>query len=132
MRDESVKVEKNLKTSYMAVDKARYYIVFQDVEYQGNFSYVAKSTSLLHISATGKDFALDTAYSYHFFYDRSVFTSYQDLLFSQEIKGYVGFLQAKGISNMLLQCILQSRKVEIGFKNVFYVFYALINLISFD
>ena len=130
-RDESVEVEENLKTSYMAVDEARYYIAFQDVEDPGNFSYVAKSTSLLHTPATRKDFALDTAYSYHSFHNQSVFTSYQDLLSPQEIKGYAGSLQAKGIGNVLLQCISQGRKVEIGFKDVFYVPHAPMNLIFF-
>lgn len=94
---------KTPKTNYMAVDEARVLHCFPRISETQKISATWPSqTSLLQISATRKDLSLDTLCSQHCFHDRSVFTSYQDIPFPQELKGYAGALQAKGISNVYI------------------------------
>lgn len=106
-RDESIEAEEDPKTNYVAVDEARYFVALHDLTDPVNVCYVTESTSLLHTPATKPDFALDTACSQHSFHDRSVLTSYQDLPYPQETKGYAGSLQAKGVGNVVLRCTSQ-------------------------
>lgn len=101
-RDESIEREEEPKSSYLAVDEARYFVAFHNTDL-GSISYVAESTSLLYTPATKDDFALDTACSQHTSHNRDVFTSYRDLSYPQEIKGCAGSLQAKGMGNVVLQ-----------------------------